>query len=235
MDTRKKRVLVLATGGRKPDEGGTGFQELVEQSRIVPANLDAEICGVVSNYPEGGISMKSKKLDIPFRLWNGPFTEEGYRAIYEEFERPDFIMCSGWLKIVKWLPPEITGNIHPALLPQYGGKGMFGDHVHERAIADFRLGKIKQTGVTMHFVTPEYDQGPIFFECPVLIREDDDAKSLGKRVNKMEHAWQAYMLNLVVHGYISYVDEKTIEVERGIWNALQQFIPAEKVNVKIRK
>ncbi len=77
---------------------------------------------------------------------------------------------------------------------------MYGHHVHEAVIAAFHQGEIIQSAVTMHFVDEAaYDHGPIIFQMPVLIRPDDDAESLAKRVNEKERAWQSYILNLVVH------------------------------------
>jgi phosphoribosylglycinamide formyltransferase-1 len=84
---------------------------------------------------------------------------------------------------------------------------MYGHHVHEAVIQAYRQGEIKYSEVCMHFVTEEYDQGPVFFRYPILIRPDDDADSLGSRVNKIEHGWQSFITNLVVHRQI-YWDGK---------------------------
>ncbi len=80
---------------------------------------------------------------------------------------------------------------------------MYGHHVHEAVMAAFRRGEVVQSAVTMHFLDEAaYDHGPIIFQMPVLIRPDDDAESLAKRVNEKERAWQSYILNLVVHQHI---------------------------------
>jgi phosphoribosylglycinamide formyltransferase-1 len=112
-------------------------------------------------------------------------------------------MCSGWLKFVRGLDPSKTVNIHPGPLPKFGGPGMYGHYVHEAVMAAYRRGEIIQSAVTMHFVDDvAYDNGPIIFQMPVLIRPDDDAETLAKRVNEKERAWQSHILNLVVHRYI---------------------------------
>ena len=81
---------------------------------------------------------------------------------------------------------------------------MYGHYVHEAVMAAYQRGEITQSAVTMHFVDAvAYDNGPIIFQMPVLIRPDDDAATLAQRVNEKERAWQSYILNLVVHGYIS--------------------------------
>lgn len=202
----KPKVLVLASGDERA--GGSGFQELVEFSRTDPPVLDAQIVGVVSNHPHGGVRKRADSLGIPFEYWPGPFDEEGYRSFFEKY-KADYVMCSGWLKFVRGLPPEKTVNIHPGPLPKFGGPGMYGRHVHEAVIAAYKRGEIKQSAVTMHFVDEvAYDHGPIIFQMPILIRPDDDAESLAKRVNEKERAWQSHILNLVIHGHISLKNGK---------------------------
>lgn len=203
---QKPRVLVFASGDATG--GGSGFQELVEYSRTDPPVLNAEIVGVVSNHPSGGVRRRAEALKIPFEYWPGPFDAEGYRSLVEKY-RADYVMCSGWLKFVRGLDPARTVNIHPGPLPRFGGPGMYGHHVHEAVIAAYRRGEIAQSAVTMHFVDETaYDHGPVFFEMPVLIRPEDDAESLARRVNEKERAWQSYILNLVVHNYISLREGK---------------------------
>ncbi len=194
------RVLVFASGDEKG--GGSGFQELAEFSRTNPPVLDAQIIGVISNHPNGGVRKRADTLPIPFEYWSGPFDAKGYRAFVEKY-KADFVMCSGWLKFVRGLDPTKTVNIHPGPLPRFGGSGMYGHYVHEAVMTAFHQGEIAQSAVTMHFIDETaYDHGPIIFQMPVLIRPDDDAESLAKRVNEKERAWQSYILNLVVHGYI---------------------------------
>lgn len=211
---KKKRVLVFASGDE--EGGGSGFQELVEFTRTDQAVLDAEIAGVVSNHEWGGVRKKAAILGIPFRHWSGTFDAKGYQNYANDFEA-DFVMCSGWLKMVHGLDPKRTINIHPGPLPRFGGKGMFGHHVHEAVITAYRLGEISQSAVTMHFVDEQYDHGPILFQIPVLIRMDDTAETLAKRVNEKERAWQSFVLNQVVQGNIFLEGGKVIRV-RGAEN-----------------
>jgi phosphoribosylglycinamide formyltransferase-1 len=194
------RVLVFASGDEQG--GGSGFQEMVEFSRTHPPVLDAGIVGVISNHQKGGVRKKADALHIPFEYWPGPFNAEDYRAFVKKYQA-GFVMCSGWLKFVKGLDPAKTVNIHPGPLPQFGGARMYGHYVHEAVMAAYHRGEITQSAVTMHFVDEAaYDHGPIIFQMPVLIRPDDDAESLAKRVNEKERAWQSHILNLVVHRHI---------------------------------
>lgn len=203
----KKRVLVFASGNAK--DGGSGFQELVEFSRTNPPILEAEIVGVVSNHERGGVRKKADVLRIPFSFWPGPFDVQGYQKYVSEF-KVDFVMCSGWLKIVRGLDPAKTINIHPAPLPEFGGKGLYGRRVHETIIAAYKNGRVSQSAVTMHFIDDSYDNGPIIFKIPVLIRPDDNAETLATRVNEKERAWQSFVLNLVIRGDIRLEKNKVV-------------------------
>jgi len=196
----RPRILVFASGDEKG--GGSGFQELVEFSRTKPPVLDAQIIGVISSHPNGGVRRRADALHVPFEHWSGPFDVSGYRAFVQKYQA-DYVMCSGWLKFVKGLDPAKTVNIHPGPLPRFGGRGLYGHYVHEAVMAAYQRGEITQSAVTMHFVDDiAYDNGPVIFQMPVMIRPDDDAGTLAQRVNEKERAWQSHILNLVVHRLI---------------------------------
>ena len=92
---------------------------------------------------------------------------------------------------------------------------MYGHYVHEAVMAAYHRGEVTQSAITMHFVDEKaYDHGPIIFQMPVLIRPDDDAETLAKRVNEKERAWQSYILNLVVHRQI-YLSHAQVFYEGG--------------------
>ena len=100
----------------------------------------------------------------------------------------DLIVLAGFLwkipeTLIQAFPKRII-NIHPALLPKYGGKGMYGNYVHEAVIA----GKENESGITIHYVDEHYDNGDVILqvECPVL--KGDTAESLAKRIHALEHA-----------------------------------------------
>lgn len=193
-----KKLLIFASGSK--DGGGSGFQELVENSRTEV--LEVEIAGVVSNHENGGVKQKADKLNVPFEYFKKPDqNSHRYIEIVKKYGA-DFVALSGWLKKATGLNPRTTINIHPGLLPDFGGLGMYGHYVHEAVINAHKEGKTKMSGVSMHFVTDEYDRGPIFFEFPIWIRPDDTAESLATRVNKIEHAYQSWITNLVVTGQI---------------------------------
>lgn len=195
-----KKLLIFASGSK--DSGGSGFQELVENART--GVLEAEIIGVVSNYEQGGVRKKAKNLDIPFEYFEKPdLNKPRYSEIVKKYNA-DFVSLSGWLKKVSGLNSKTTINIHPGLLPSFGGQGMYGHHVHEAVIKAHSEDKTQISGVSMHFVTDEYDRGPVFFEFPIWIRPEDNAETLGQRVNKIEHAYQSWVTNLVVTEQITW-------------------------------
>jgi len=208
----KPRLLVFASGSATG--GGSGFEKLVVASR--EGILDAEITAVVSNYENGGVKSRAGNLQIPFVYFPRPWIKERYQEITRGLSF-DFVALSGWLKLVFGLDPRTTFNIHPGPLPDFGGQGMYGHHVHEAVLKAYRDGVITHSAVSMHFITDEYDRGPVFFRMPVEIFPDDTADDIGARVNKAEHRWQPRITNLVVNGEISWdgKDPKSMRVPSG--------------------
>jgi phosphoribosylglycinamide formyltransferase 1 len=192
-------ILVFASGTKTG--GGSGFERLVRASQTTPPVLGAQICGVVTNHLEGGVWQKAQALGIPAEYWPGPYRAQGYQDLVKKF-RADYVMLSGWLKLVAGLDPARTINIHPGPLPRFGGPNMYGRFVHEAVIAAYRRGEITHSAITMHFVDERYDHGPIFFALPVPIEPDDTPETLAARVNQAEHEWQPRVLNYVVHGQV---------------------------------
>lgn len=200
------KLLVFASGGKAPDEGGSGFKKLVEATKT--RILRAEIVAVVSNHASGGIFTKSQALDIPFRHSPKGRTAKDYRRLIAEFEA-EFVALSGWLGFVMGLDPRTTFNIHPAWdLQRFGGQHFHGHKVHEAVIEAYRRGEVEYSGVSMHFATAKYDDpDAVFFKRRVPILSSYDADTLGRRVNQIEHFWQSEITNRVVQGEISWDGE----------------------------
>jgi phosphoribosylglycinamide formyltransferase-1 len=194
-----KNILVFASGTE--NGGGSGFEKLVENSRN--GILNGKIIAIISNHKNGGVFEKAKKLNIKFEYFSGPYEKSKYQKIVKKYQ-PDLICLSGWLKLVKGLDSKFTINIHPGLLPELGGSGMYGIHVHKKAIEEYQKGKIKNTAVSMHFVTEKYDKGPVFFSYPIKIFKDDTPEVLQNRVNKAEHKFQSKISDMVLQGKISW-------------------------------
>lgn len=202
----KPRLIVFASGSKTG--GGSGFENLVLSSR--KGILDADIIAVVSNNADGGVKEKASRLGVTFVHFPGPWTAENYQKIVYAY-KAEFVSLSGWLKLVAGLDPRKTFNIHPGPLPQFGGPGMFGHHVHEAVIKAYHetmhQEKRLMSAVSMHFVTEEYDKGPVFFAFPVIVLPSDTAETLAERVNVFEHKHQPRITNLVCQGRI-YWDGK---------------------------
>ena len=191
-----------------------------------PRELDAEIIGVVSNNEYGGVRERADRLGIPFIHFASrnysqilknlridkekeglEFETEEYRRIVRE-SGAEWVMLSGWLKFVHGLDPRRTFNIHPALLSfdhgRFGGPGLYGRRVHEAVSEALSRGEITESGFSMHFVTDEYDRGPVFFEHRVPLKKGMTTEEVAQLVNEVEHEWQPRIANMVVHGEISW-------------------------------
>ena len=213
----KPKLIVFASGTK--DGGGSGFENLARSP-----DLDADIVAVVSNHADGGVKQRAEKLNIPFIYFPGLYDAEHYSSVLQKtgIESGNlWVALSGWLKMVHGLDPQKTFNIHPAPLSmfrrRFGGDKMYGHNLHQ-AIADaLEKGEITESGASMHFVTDEYDKGPVFFEYRVPLRKGMTAEDIQAKVNIAEHAWQPKITNLVVHGEISWDGRNpdTLKVPEG--------------------
>ncbi len=228
-------LIIFATGGKLPDEGGSGMNTLL--NHIDAGDIPVSRVSVVGNYAGGGVETKARKHGVHFEHFPKALrTAEGHEALVDRLGgEHHFVTLSGclWLVPMKKTPddpepgldPRYVVNIHPGPLsikgddghPRYGGEGMYGHFVHERVMEDYRAGRIKASAVTMHFVTKDYDKGPIIFEWPVPIMPWDTPETLGKAVNVMEHRFQPYVTNLVLERQIRWdgVDPRSLRVPSG--------------------
>jgi phosphoribosylglycinamide formyltransferase-1 len=207
MEKIKPYVLVFASGTKTG--GGTGFEALVRAARANPPILDAWICGVITNHADGGVWQKAQAVGIPVAYWPGPYAARGYQNFVKYFDA-DYVMLSGWLKLVKGLNPARTINIHPGPLPKFGGPNLYGHYVHEAVLAAYQRGEVTHSAVTMHFVDEVYDRGPTFFSFPVPIEPHDTPETLAARVNQAEHVWQPKVLNYIVTGQVRLVGNEVV-------------------------
>jgi phosphoribosylglycinamide formyltransferase-1 len=207
MNTTNPTILVFASGTKTG--GGSGFDTLVRAARGRPPVLEAWIGAVVTNHFDGGVWQKAKALGVQAEYWNGPFTAKGYQNFVTYFNA-DYVMLSGWLKLVTGLDPARTINIHPGPLPRFGGPKLYGHYVHEAVMAAYQSGEITHSAVTMHFVDPVYDRGPVLFARPIPIEPGDTPETLAAKVNRAEHEWQPRVLNHVVHGRVRLVGQEVV-------------------------
>jgi phosphoribosylglycinamide formyltransferase-1 len=145
---------------------------------------------IVCNNPEAGAIAKAKALDIPLLMIDRNSLKNTQKLIEElrKFEI-DWLILAGFLwlipqTLIKAFPSKIV-NIHPALLPAYGGKGMYGENVHQAVIKN----KEKFSGITIHFVNEQYDAGAIIFQQQLEIQPNDTPSSLADRIHQLEHKY----------------------------------------------
>jgi phosphoribosylglycinamide formyltransferase-1 len=142
----------------------------------------------VTNSPKAGVLDLAKTHGIPTHVTNRQefYSEHSIKPQLQQHQ-VDFIALAGFL----WLLPEVLlhaypakiVNIHPALLPKYGGKGMYGHHVHQAVKA---AGE-RESGITIHYVDEQYDNGAPIFQARVALEADDDAETIGRKVLALEH------------------------------------------------
>jgi phosphoribosylglycinamide formyltransferase-1 len=173
-----KRIAILASGS------GSNAQCLVEHFR---GHAAAEVVLIGCDQPNAGVLQRAWDLGMPSYLFNGAQLRDG--TVLHELQglRVDLIVLAGFLRLipaamVQAFPGRIV-NIHPALLPKYGGKGMYGQRVHESVIASGE----RESGITIHLVNEHYDEGEHLFQarCPVL--PEDTSETLAQRIHTLEH------------------------------------------------
>ena len=181
-----KQIAIFSSGT------GSNAKKIIEYFASPPAPLPAErgatISLIVCNKPEAGVLKIAEENNIPALLIE---KEKFFRgnAYTNELKAVgiNFIVLAGFLwKIPVTLIKAFHGkmiNIHPALLPKYGGKGMYGNFVHEAVIAN----KEKESGITIHYVDEVYDHGQIILQATCLVSEDETPESLAKKVQVLEH------------------------------------------------
>jgi len=162
---------------------GSNAEEII---RYFKKNNQGTVVAIFSNKPDAKVLDRAKNHNIPSVVFskmqlNGGFVLEKLH----QFE-PDLIVLAGFLlkfpeSIVKDYPKVI--NIHPALLPKYGGKGMYGMHVHEAVLENNE----KETGITIHYVNEQYDEGEFIFQKSINIEDCKTAEEIAQKVHELEH------------------------------------------------
>ncbi len=191
------RIAVFISGG------GSNLQSLIDAS--VAGELSGEIVLVISNKDKAYGLERARKAGIDtfvYRAKNYPSKDDAHRDLLEMLDsyKVEYIALAGFLKLlpaplVKKYRHKIT-NIHPALLPKYGGKGMFGHYVHEAVLA----AKDSESGATVHLVDEIYDHGEILLQKKVPVKSDDTPDTLAARVLKIEHQIYPEALDKLIKG-----------------------------------
>ena len=174
------RIAVFASGG------GTNAEEIFKYFR---GHRSIEVVLLLSNHPRAFALERAKKFGIPTRVFNRQQFEEGNEVLnwLREY-KVTHIALAGFLWLIpKNLLQEYSDriiNIHPALLPKFGGKGMYGMKVHEHV----KTAAEKETGITIHLVNDQYDAGKIVFQAKCPLDPNDAPEQIAAKVHQLEHA-----------------------------------------------
>lgn len=201
---RPVRLVVLISGG------GTTLVNLVEKIRT--GSLHAEIPLVLASRPDCGGIEKAQRLKIPCEVVarkTFASVDTFSEAIFERCRaaQADLVICGGFLSLLK-IPADFQHrilNIHPALLPAFGGKGFHGHKVHEAVLER----GCKVSGCTVHFVDAEYDHGPIIVQRAVPVLDDDTPDTLAARVFAAECEAYPEAIQKVASGRLIMVGSTT--------------------------
>jgi phosphoribosylglycinamide formyltransferase-1 len=174
-----KRILIFASGS------GSNAQKIVE---YFADSEEINVIKIFSNKKDAYVLERAKALNIDTVTFNKDnfYQTDNVLNILQDIN-PDLIVLAGFLwivpkKIIAAFPNKIV-NIHPSLLPKYGGKGMYGMHVHNAVI----MNKERQSGITIHYVNEEYDRGDIIFQATCDIENSDTAECLANKIHTLEH------------------------------------------------
>ncbi|RRN76914.1 phosphoribosylglycinamide formyltransferase [Pseudoxanthomonas sp. SGD-10] len=175
----KKRIAIFASGS------GSNAQKIMEHFK---KNEYAEVSIVLSNNPEAYVLQRADNFEIPTHIFDRKeFRETDDIVNLLKNLNIDLIVLAGFLWLVpknllEAFPNKII-NIHPALLPLYGGKGMYGDFVHNAVLQN----KEKESGITIHFVNEHFDEGEIIYQAKFKIEDGDDIEMIKFKGQQLEH------------------------------------------------
>ena len=173
-----KRIVIFASGS------GTNAENLIE---FFHNSDNASVIQVLSNNPHAKVLDRAKKLNVSALSFNRiAFSKTDDVLNILKDSKPDLIILAGFLwkfpeKILNAFPNKVI-NVHPALLPKYGGKGMYGMHVHQAVI----LNKETETGITIHYVNEHYDDGATIFQAKCDVNSNDSAEDIAEKIHKLE-------------------------------------------------
>lgn len=175
------KIALFASGS------GTNAENIVNYFKN---NANIKISLIASNNSEAYVLQRAKKLSVPTLVFNrNDFYKSDKILDYLKQKDIDFIVLAGFLWLI---PSNLTKNyvnkiinIHPALLPAYGGKGMYGGKVHESVI----LNNEKQSGITIHYVNERYDEGKIIFQEKCNVLPNDTSKTLAAKIHELEYKY----------------------------------------------
>ena len=188
-----KNIAVFASGS------GTNAEKLFEKFRDHPR---ARVALLLTNNPKAGALARARKFGVPTEVFskNALQTTDQMLTTLQN-NRIDLIVLAGFMlkvpeNLIRAFPDRII-NIHPALLPAYGGKGMYGSHVHEAVVA---AGE-RETGISIHYVNEHYDEGRLIRQVSCPVAPDDTAEDVAAKVHRLEHQYYPEVVEELVRSW----------------------------------
>ncbi len=177
----KRKIAVFASGG------GTNAEKIFQRFQHHPA---IEVSLLLTNNPHAGVINRARRYQIPVEIFDRPtFTKTNEIVTLLQENGIDLIVLAGFLwlvprNLIEAFPDKII-NIHPALLPAYGGKGMYGMYVHQAVV----VAKEKESGITIHYVNEQYDEGNHIFQISCAVDAADTPEQVAAKVQVLEHQY----------------------------------------------
>ena len=181
-----KSILIFASGN------GTNAQNIIDYFKDSSVIVSKILC----NYSEAKVLDIARNENLPSSIISKTQLENGEVLNLLRTIKPDLIVLAGFiLKIPKEITDEFrTVNVHPALLPKYGGKGMYGMNVHKAVVEN----KEKESGITIHFVNENYDEGAIIFQEKFNILPSDLVEDVAQKIHKLEYEYFPKIIEKVI-------------------------------------
>lgn len=172
-----KKIVVFASGS------GTNAENII---KYFSNSSKAKVVNVFTNNPSAKVIERAAKLEVSSQIFSKQELKEGFLLQKINAFQPDLIVLAGFLlkvpqNLIDAYPNKII-NIHPALLPKFGGKGMYGMHIHEAVVAN----KENETGITIHYVNENYDEGAIIFQSSVALTPEDTPEDVAIKIHELE-------------------------------------------------
>ena len=191
INTEMKNIVLFASGN------GSNAEEII---RYFKKNNQGTVVAIFSNKPDAKVLDRAKNHNIPSVVFSKSQLNEGFVLEKLHQFQPDLIVLAGFLlkfpeSILKEYPKVI--NIHPALLPKYGGKGMYGMNVHHAVLEN----KEKETGITIHYVNEHYDEGEFIFQKAVNIEDCKTAEEIANKIHELEHQYFPEVIGRLITNY----------------------------------
>jgi len=189
MEQTLKKIILFASGG------GSNANAIVKAFQDNPR---IEFPLILTNNPKAGVIGLAQTFAIDVLLVDKAHFNSAILVDTLDMHQPDLLVLAGFLwkipsHLIAHYPNKII-NIHPALLPAYGGKGMYGHHVHEAVVANNET----ESGITIHMVNEHYDEGTILLQKKVALLPTDDAQTVASKVLELEHLWYAKVIDSIL-------------------------------------